>query len=473
MMLYRIINFLRNSQTKTIKKYICPDCKMSFNEENLLIKHVEFMHKDNIPEGFTTKQYLFGKRRNKWEQICTICKINKTDWNEKASRYNLVCSDDVCKAEQRRRFLENYKKKHGKDHSISDPETQQKMLQNRSISGVYTFKDGEKRHYTGKREKEFLEHWELDLELTSDTIEDCSIYFTYKYDKKTHSYIPDYYSATYNLIIEIKASDNKHPKYLAIDRETEKLKDEAVIKSKKYNYIKIIDSEFEDLDELIKILKAKPLNNNLKDDDIIIVIPEYKNFTGDFIMPKLNYLNNIKDLQNEHVLNFFNNKNLFKEIKFNLILVKDYIEKDNIDTSIITEDFTVLREELIKDLTDSINLKHSFDKFTLYYTKKYEIYINQLFTSIYFETPDIISCIVLNKKYIDELDILKDNMSRHKYITIFNESNYIMIFNHMRDMVGSYIKNTHGKTIHPKYLPVPGTIDGGKKITLLPEYSNY
>jgi len=218
--------FFGSILTNALKNFQCPICNLKFSDEKLLYIHIERQHGEDIPEDMSPKQYAFNLRRGKEYQLCTICKINKTKWNEKTGRYSLVCEEPVCKQTARQRFLDNYKKKNKKDHSINDPEIQQKMLYSKKNSGVYSFKDGGTVKYASEYEKDFLEILDLDLEYPSgiDNIRECDIYFEYEYEGNKHFYMPDYYMKIYDLIIEIKSDDNTHPKIQAIDKETEKLK---------------------------------------------------------------------------------------------------------------------------------------------------------------------------------------------------------------------------------------------------------
>ena len=77
-----------------------------------------------------------------------------------------------------------------------------------------------------------------------------------------------------NITIEIKDggdNPNKHPKIIAVDKVKEKLKDEAVIKSKSYNYIKITNKEYENFIKLVGILKERNLSDDKTYQPIIIV----------------------------------------------------------------------------------------------------------------------------------------------------------------------------------------------------------
>jgi hypothetical protein len=145
------------------------------------------------------------------------------------------------------------KRVHGEVHLLGDPDMQKKMLENRSISGTYEFTNGSKITYTGQYEKDFLEFLDLFLHMDpEDIVMPATECIEYEYLNKKHFYIPDAYFPSINLLIEIKASDNKH--YRQRDIEQEKAKDLAVSKLP-LNYLKIFDKEYSEL--TIGLLKGQ------------------------------------------------------------------------------------------------------------------------------------------------------------------------------------------------------------------------
>jgi very-short-patch-repair endonuclease len=248
-------------------KFKCPDCHNKYISDTLLYRHVEKVHKENIPEGVTTKQYCFNRRNNKSFQICVICKVNKTLWNEKSGRYNLYCSE-ACKKKAGEIAEENLKRKTGKTRKerMSDPDTQKNMLKNRSISGTYVFRDKKTSiPYVGSYELDFLEFY--DKEYTGDPLDiiECPLIFDYIYENEKHFYCPDFYIPSLKLIIEIKDggdNPNKHS-HIEIDRKKDELKLKAVIESGKYNFIKIINKEYVSFLNATNILKER----NASDED--------------------------------------------------------------------------------------------------------------------------------------------------------------------------------------------------------------
>lgn len=256
-------------KTRTFR---CPDCASKYTNLNLLMSHVEREHEDVVPDEWSVKRYLFNRRNKKTTAYCVICKTNETAWNEELGRYERYCSD-ACRARGAQIAKENMVKVYGKEHLLNDPDKQREMLQNRSISGLYTFSDGKtKLHYTGSYELDFLTHCDRVLKIPAKEVQECPHVFSYKYDGKKSFYIPDFYLESYRLIVEIKDggdNPNMHHKIQAVDKVKEQLKDQAIIKSKAFNYIKVINKDYTRFNELIKLLKENFINN---DQELYIVM---------------------------------------------------------------------------------------------------------------------------------------------------------------------------------------------------------
>jgi hypothetical protein len=242
-------------------KFKCPDCKNRYISDTLLYRHVGTVHKENIPEGVTVKQYCFNRRNNKTYQICVICKQKKTAWNEASGRYNLYCSD-ACKRRAGEIAEENLKKKTGKSRKerMADPETQKNMLKNRSISGVYTFSNKKTMiNYVGSYELDFLEFYDNDYQGDPLDIIECPLIFEYIFENEKHFYIPDFYITSLKLIVEIKDGGDNPNEHSHIERDRKKdlLKIQSVINSGKYNYIKIVNKDYVPFLDAVTILKER------------------------------------------------------------------------------------------------------------------------------------------------------------------------------------------------------------------------
>ena len=354
------------------KKYKCPYCAKIFKESEQLFFHVQTSHSDEIPSGYTPRHAVYDKT-HPGDHLCQICKLNKCMWNEKTGRYSTICENPSCREEARRRFKENYKKKNGKDHSINDPEIQKEMMKRRKTSGVYKFQDGTVLPYISSFERDFLEFCDLTLNLTTKDLIECPFVFYYEYEGEKHFYLPDFYLKPYDLIIEIKADEDiSHPKILAIDKEKEVLKDEAIKKDGNHNYIKICDKNYDAFLDLFNLLK-NDTNAQKPTKDKIIIIPERKEEIRGFKMPDLNFIGNLKNTYSPFIMRKILDDS---EGKLNLSLVS---EEDAIKLNGMKCDFsgiTVLKEYLC-DFSDENNIKNTLNKFSKYYTKQNEHLINQ------------------------------------------------------------------------------------------------
>jgi endogenous inhibitor of DNA gyrase (YacG/DUF329 family) len=225
-------------------KYVADDPKKKANAKKSLYEHMEKNHYDDL-DGLSPAQVYFNYKYNKTHGTCVICG-KETAWNESTERYNRFCSD-ACKEKYRQQFLERMKKR--PDWDLNDPDVQKKMLSKRKISGEYKWRDKKtKTKYVGSYEREFLEFLDIVMELDpSDVFGPAPQIFEYKYDGKTHFYIPDFYIASLNVVIEIKDggdNPNKHPKIQEVDKEKERLKDEVMKKQKQVYYLKVVDRDY-------------------------------------------------------------------------------------------------------------------------------------------------------------------------------------------------------------------------------------
>jgi endogenous inhibitor of DNA gyrase (YacG/DUF329 family) len=237
----------------TRKVFKCPICHRPYVNKQAVYTHMYKDHADEIPDNMSAAQYAFNLRNKKEYGLCVQCRTRKTKWNEEAERYDRFCSDE-CKnayvAEAKRRMLNKY----GKEHLLNDEEQQQKMLNNRSISGHYTFEaDKISVPYNSKLEYAFLRHMNYTYGIGGKDIIQCPYVFEYEADGKKHLYRPDFFALQWNLVIEIKSSGNKNPGYLANDHTEEKEK--AMLEQNEYNYIKIYDEKYTELSNIINMIK--------------------------------------------------------------------------------------------------------------------------------------------------------------------------------------------------------------------------
>lgn len=187
---------------RKVSVYKCPVCGMRFKSLSGWGEHIERLHPDTIPDGYSVARYFYYVDTGKTHGSCVQCH-KPTEWNETTGKYSRYCSDPNCKkkycAEAKKRMIDKY----GVPHLLNDPDQQRKMLA--SKSKPYKFRDGGSVLYLSSYEKDFLMTCEFVLGLKSKDIMGPSPHtYTYMYEGKQHFYIPDFYIPDLNLEIEIK-----------------------------------------------------------------------------------------------------------------------------------------------------------------------------------------------------------------------------------------------------------------------------
>lgn len=249
----------------TSKSVKCKICGKKYVSKQALIDHIDKAHASTIPEGWNAARYENFLRTGKTEGRCVYCK-KPTGWNDATGKYNRMCGSEECKKAARELANKNYIGVHGKPYSINDPEQQKKMIYGRKNSGKYIFigEDGKEyvALYDSSYGKDFFEMLDTFLSWDgADIIAPSPHTYWYEYEGKKHFYIPDAYSTSLNLEIEIKDggdNPNNHPKIQAVDKVKEQKKD-AVMASLKgqVNYIKICNKDYTEFFKLLSELKQK------------------------------------------------------------------------------------------------------------------------------------------------------------------------------------------------------------------------
>jgi hypothetical protein len=243
---------------RKVKYYKCPHCGVKYKSLQTWGNHVSNVHPELIPSGWSYSRYFYYVLTGKNSRPCDVCKKD-TPWNEATQKYEKFCTNPECKEKYREIFKSRMMKKYGKVHLLNDPEQQRKMLANRKISGLYTFKNGKQIGYVGSYEKDFLYMLDRFLYFDPNDIMMPSPH-TYEYDYKNPNdkenegkrfFIPDAYIPSINLEIEIKQNTNTHPKLLMIDKVKELQKDDLMKTLPDVNYIKIVEKDYGDFFKLI------------------------------------------------------------------------------------------------------------------------------------------------------------------------------------------------------------------------------
>jgi len=241
------------------RKISCPFCTRK-EEKERLIRHIERNHKELIPEGYDAERLLFDKTHPDSGK-CIVCG-NPAQWNPKTGKYTRLCNNPKCKEALREKFKKNMLKVYGKVSLLDDPEQQQKMLANRSISGKYKYSDGTIFIYTGSYELEAIKFMDEVLHCKSEDILMPGPVIEYK-DKNgiTRQWITDIYYVPYNLIIEVKdGGDNPNNRQMTEYRDKQISKEAALIKLGQYNYLRLTNNNFVQLMETLALLKDQEIN---------------------------------------------------------------------------------------------------------------------------------------------------------------------------------------------------------------------
>lgn len=237
------------------KKYKCPFCSNVYIEKKALYNHMEAKHEEQL-HGLPPAQIYFNIKNHKDHGECIICKRH-TKFNLDTEKYERLCDRPQCKEAYRQMFLDRMRKKYGKDTLLNDEEQQRKMLENRKITKNYVWSTNPKIVFkaVGQYEYEFLEFMDIFMHWNpQDLFMPSPILFKYKYQNEMHSYYPDAFIPSLNLIIEIKAYDNKH--YRERDIAVEKAKDK-VVNASQYNYFKVHDKLYDDFFKYLREIIAK------------------------------------------------------------------------------------------------------------------------------------------------------------------------------------------------------------------------
>ena len=233
----------------------CPDCTDKFKIIEDLYEHIEEDHENSIPSDYTVPQYYYYKKTRKVHGNCVVCK-KPTEWNTATNKYHRFCKNPKCKETYREEFKKRMIGKYGKVHLLNDPNQQKKMLANRKISGTYIWSDGTEFTYTGSYELDFLRFLDRVMGFeSSDILFPSPHVYTYTYEGEEKFYMPDGFIISLGTEIEIKESDNTHPKIQAVDKVKEKLKDEVMMSQKSFNYIKLVDKNNIDFLKFLDRLK--------------------------------------------------------------------------------------------------------------------------------------------------------------------------------------------------------------------------
>jgi hypothetical protein len=126
---------------------------------------------------------------------------------------------------------------------------QRKMIFNHAQARDFVWDDKHTFRIIGSYEEDFLNHLKSLDWSPNDVICPSPNNYWYKWkDGSVHLYIPDFFIPSLSLEVEIKESDNTHPR-MVHSREIEYLKDARMaveMKRTSINYIKIVDKNYDE-----------------------------------------------------------------------------------------------------------------------------------------------------------------------------------------------------------------------------------
>ena len=242
------------------KKYKCPYCNRYYKREDL-IAHIENLHEDNIPVGFTPMRVAFNAinypNNMDYNGRCTECG-GPTQWDENKGRYDRQCGKKSCHDSYIKNFEANMMRTKGVTRITQTIDGQEMMLANRGISNKYKFSDGVIKTYTGSYEGRCLKFMDKVLYCKSIDVFCPGFPIQYEFNGEMHWYIPDIYYAPYNLIIEIKdGGDKPNNRNMVEYRAKQIAKEQHIIKNTDFNYLRLTNNDFGQLLTIMAELKLQ------------------------------------------------------------------------------------------------------------------------------------------------------------------------------------------------------------------------
>lgn len=228
----------------------CPFCNYVFDEKHAFCNHVCMVHNNLIPEDAEPLEFAYNILVNKQPgRLCLMCRKNPVNFNQSTLKYERFCSNPQCKEEYVKMVKGRMVNKYGKEHLLNDPEMQRKMIYNHPLAKDFVWDENNTFRVIGSYEYDFLNKLKSLGWSPSDVISPSPNNYPYKWkDGSEHLYIPDFYIPSLSLEVEIKESDNTHPR-MEHEREMEYIKDNMMKQLHQrtgINYIKIVDKKYDD-----------------------------------------------------------------------------------------------------------------------------------------------------------------------------------------------------------------------------------
>ena len=261
------------------KRYNCMYCNNRMERRDL-IKHINRVHSEMIPEGYSAERLVYDviNKIKDGHGICRVCK-KPTKWNENNNKYDILCDDPKCKLALRELYKKNMLRVRGTYNILNNPEQQKLMLSHRRISGDYKHTDGGIIQYTGEYERKFLEFMDTFLNIPSKEIISPGPTIEYYYHGEKHFYIPDFILPTYNLIIEIKDGgnniNNKNTPSMIASREKTIEKERIITDKGEYNYLRLTNNQFDQVIDVFMQIKDLAMNGEFEIKRVVKINENY------------------------------------------------------------------------------------------------------------------------------------------------------------------------------------------------------
>lgn len=241
----------------------CPFCDRIFKDKQRFCNHIANQHNDQVPEAYEPLEWAYSLLVHKdVGRLCVQCRKNPVHFNQDTLKYERLCDDPKCKEAYTKMMKDRMVKVYGKEHLLNEADMQRKMIYNHAQARDYLWDEKYKFRVIGSYEEDFLKHLKSLDWTPNDVICPSPNNYWYKWkDGSQHLYIPDFFIPSLSLEVEIKESDNTHPR-MEHSREIEYLKDarmEYETKKSSIHYIKIVDKNYEDFDRIyVKSDNNKP-----------------------------------------------------------------------------------------------------------------------------------------------------------------------------------------------------------------------
>lgn len=228
----------------------CPFCPKIFDDKHKFCHHIASKHNEQVPEDAEPLEFAYSLLVHKpIGRLCVMCKKNPVKFNSETLKYARLCDNPECKEAYVKLMKDRMVKVYGQEHLLNDADMQRKMIYNHPNARDFIWDESHKFRIIGTYEEDFLRMLRSIGWSPNDVIAPSPNNYWYKWkDGTLHLYIPDFYIPSLALEVEIKESDNKHPR-MEHSREIEYLKDarmHAEEKKTNIHYIKIVDKNYTD-----------------------------------------------------------------------------------------------------------------------------------------------------------------------------------------------------------------------------------